>query len=237
MAETPGPGAHQAGQGGVDHSLQAAAARAAADPSDKVALAELFNALYEPVVRFMQARVYEPATAEDLAQEVFVKVVQRISGYTGGGIHAWVFTIARNVTSDHFRRLRNRGYEQPTGEMWQLDMPSDDMGPEEVAQWADLRSAINRKLNKLPEAQQEVLRLRLIAGLSTTETAEVMGKPVGTIRVLQCRALAKLRRLMPDGGSTLATYLLTASDAEQDEALTNVAQVRVREKRHAGSRR
>ncbi|MEU9925048.1 sigma-70 family RNA polymerase sigma factor [Streptomyces griseoluteus] len=236
MGETQDAGAHQVGQSAVDHPLQAAAGRAAADPSDKVALAELFNALYEPVTRFMQARVYEPATAEDLAQEVFVKVVQGISGYTGGGVHAWVFTIARNVTSDHFRRLRNRGYEQPTGEMWQLDTPSEEMGPEEIAQWADLRSAINRKLTKLPEAQQEVLRLRLIAGLSTTETAEVMAKPVGTIRVLQCRALAKLRRLMPDGGSTLATYLLTACDAEQAEALTYAAQVRVREKRHAETR-
>jgi RNA polymerase sigma-70 factor (ECF subfamily) len=237
MRETPAASSEQSSKGGADHPLEVAAAQAAADPGDKAALAELFNGLYEPVVRFMQARVYDPATAEDLAQEVFVKMVQGIRGYTGGGIYAWVWTIARSVASDHFRPLRNRGYEQPTGEMWQLDMPSADMGPEEIAQWADLRNAINRKLNKLPETQQEVLRLRLVAGLSTTETAEIMAKPVGTIRVLQCRALAKLRKLMPEGGSTLATYLLSASDAEQGEALTNAAPVRVREIGHAGSRR
>lgn len=237
MGETPGASSERSCKGGADHPLEVAAAAAAANPSDKTALAELFNGLYEPVVRFMQARVYDPATAEDLAQEVFVKLVQGIHGYTGGGIYAWVWAIARSVSSDHFRPLRNRGYEQPTGEMWQLDLPSSDMGPEELAQWTELRHAINRKLNKLPDAQQEVLRLRLVVGLSTTETAEVMSKSVGTIRVLQCRALAKLRKLMPEGGSTLATYLLSASDAQQNEALTNAAQVRVRERRHAQSRR
>jgi RNA polymerase sigma-70 factor (ECF subfamily) len=236
MGELAGAGPQQSEKGSIAHPLEAAAALAAADPSDKAALAELFNGLYEPVVRFMQARVYDPATAEDLAQEVFVKLVQSIHGYTGGGIYAWVWSIARSISSDHFRPLRNRGYEQPTGDIWQLDMPSTAMGPEEIAQWSELRYAINLKLNKLPEAQQEVLRLRLVAGLSTTETAEIMDKPVGTIRVLQCRALAKLRRLMPEGGSTLATYLLSAADEQQEEALTNTAQVRVRENRHAGSR-
>lgn len=235
MGDVAGGGVQEPHQG--PHPLEAAASRAAADPSDKAALAELFNALYEPVVRFMQARVYEPATAEDLAQEVFVKLVQKIGSYTGGGIYAWVWTIARNAISDHFRRLRNRGYEQPTDEIWQLDLPSSDLGPDELAQWSELRQAINQRLNKLPEAQREVLRLRLVAGLSTSETAEVMAKPVGTIRVLQCRALAKLRKLMPNGDSTLATYLLSSSDGQEEEALTNAAQVRLRENRHAGSRR
>ncbi|MEU5181179.1 sigma-70 family RNA polymerase sigma factor [Streptomyces longwoodensis] len=235
MGETPSADAHQAGKGGAGHSLEDAASEAAADPSNKAALAVLFNALYEPVVRFMQTRVYEPATAEDLAQEVFVKVVQSISGYTGGGICAWVFTIARNAANDHYRRLRNRGYEQPTGEMWQLDMPSADMGPEERAQWRELGQALHRKLGQLPETQQEVLRLRLVAGLSSAETAEILSKPVGTIRVLQCRALAKLRKLMPDGDSALAMHLLSASDP-QDEALANVPHVRVRERSHAARR-
>jgi RNA polymerase sigma-70 factor (ECF subfamily) len=219
--------------------MEEAAARAAADPGDKAALAELFNGLYEPVVRFMQARVYDPGLAEDLTQDVFVKMVQSIRGYTGGGIYAWVWSIARSVSSDHFRPMRNRGYEQPTGEIWQLDMPSADMGPEELAEWADLRAAINKKLNKLPEDQQEVLRLRLISGLSTAQVAEVMAKPTGTIRVLQCRALAKLRKLMPEGDSSKASFLLSATDdTEREEALMNAAPVvRVREKRHAESRR
>ncbi len=221
------------------HPLEAAATKAAANPSDKEALAEIFSAMYEPVVRFMQARTKDPATAEDLAQEVFVRVVQRIRGYTGGSIYGWVWAIARNVHHDHFRPMRNRGYEQPTGEFWHLDAPSAEMGPEEIAQWNELRRAINAKLAKLPAQQYDVLRLRITYGHSTTETAEIMGKAVGTIRVLQSRALAKLRKLMPEGDSTLATYLLSASasDAQREGDLMDAAAqpVKLRERDDVGS--
>lgn len=226
------------GDGEFGHPLEAAAVRASADPTDKAALAELFVGLYEPVVRFMQARINDPVTAEDLAQEVFVKVVQRIDGYTGGGVFAWVWAIARNVYNDHFRPMKNRGYEQPTatGDFWHLDSPSAEMGPEETAQWNELRSAIRGKLAKLPPQQHEVLHLRITSGFSTSETAEIMGKPVGTIRVLQCRALAKLRKLMPDCDSNLATYLLSASDPQREEDVMNAAPVKpMRETQNARS--
>jgi RNA polymerase sigma-70 factor (ECF subfamily) len=238
MSDARSASSRQPESGAAAHPLEEAAAQAAANPSDKAALAELFNALYEPVVRYMQARVYDPCLAEDLAQDVFVKLVQGIGRYTGGGIYGWVWAIARSTAADHFRPMRNRGYETPTGEIWQLDAPSADMGPEELAEWADLRVAINRKLSKLPDDQQEVLRLRLIAGLSTAEVAEVMAKPAGTIRVLQCRALAKLRKLMPEGNSSMASLLLSATDPQQEQALMNAAPVvvTVREIRHAESR-
>ncbi|WP_167455551.1 RNA polymerase sigma factor [Streptomyces tirandamycinicus] len=231
MPKTPS-GETTSGQGEFAHPLEAAAAMAAEDPTNKAALAELFNGMYEPVVRFMHARIQDPVTAEDLAQEVFVKIVQNIGGYTGGGVFAWVWRIARNVYNDYFRPMKNRGIEQPTGDFWHLDAPSAEMGPEETAEWSDLRLAIRGKLDKLPEAQHMVLALRITCGYSTAETAEIMGKPVGTIRVLQCRALAKLRGLMPECDSNLATYLLSASNTEQDE---DAAPVKLREKNDVGS--
>ncbi|MER5482618.1 sigma-70 family RNA polymerase sigma factor [Streptomyces sp. NPDC002812] len=236
MPETPGADGTKPYAMELEQPLEAAAASAAADPSNKAALAELFAEMYEPVVRFMQARVNDPMTAEDLAQEVFVRVVQRIRSYTGGGIWAWVWAIARNVHNDHFRPMRNRGFEQPTPDFWHLDAPSSEMGPEETAQWNDLRRAILPKLHRLTSQQREVLHLRLTCGRTTAETAGIMGKPVGTIRVLQCRALAKLRKLMPEGDSTLATYLLSASDEQREEDRTNMAPpVQLREKNDAGS--
>ncbi|MGC4951011.1 RNA polymerase sigma factor [Streptomyces sp. DT224] len=218
---------------GSESGLEAAASRAAGDPSDKAALAELFDALWEPMVRFMQARIQDPATAEDLAQEVFLKVVQNIHNYTGGGIYAWIWTIARNVFSDHFRPMRNRGFEQPTADFWHLDAPSTDMGPEETAEWKELRQAMKGKLDKLPEAQHMVLALRITCGYSAAQTAEILGKPVGTIRVLQYRALAKLRGLMPNRDSNLAMYLLSASDPERQGE--QAAPVKLREKHDVGS--
>ncbi|MER6232555.1 RNA polymerase sigma factor [[Kitasatospora] papulosa] len=233
MPRTPSTRGTTSCTGEPGNPLEAAASRAADNPSDKAALAELFNDMYEPVVRFMQARTQDPATAEDLAQEVFVKVVQNIHTYTGGGIYAWIWSIARNVYTDHFRPMRNRGFEQPTGDFWHLDAPSTEMGPEEAAEWKDLRAAIKGKLDKLPESQHMVLALRITCGYSTAQTAEILGKPVGTIRVLQYRALAKLRSLMPNRDSNLAMYLLSASATErQDEHATPV---RLREKNDVGS--
>ncbi|MFJ5142946.1 RNA polymerase sigma factor [Streptomyces sp. NPDC088707] len=231
---TPSASANTSCSGEFGHPLEAAAALAAEDPSNKAALAELFDAMYEPVVRFMHGRIQDPVTAEDLAQEVFVKIVQNIHTYTGGGIWAWVWTIARNVYVDYFRPMKNRGFEQPTGDFWHLDAPSTEMGPEEIAEWNDLRTAIKDKLNKLPEAQHMVLALRITCGYTTAETAQIMGKAVGTIRVLQCRALAKLRRLMPDRDSNLAMYLLSASDLERKVG-ERATPVRLREKNDVGS--
>ncbi|KIF00905.1 hypothetical protein PL81_38430 [Streptomyces sp. RSD-27] len=235
MPQVPSTSETTSCNGELGHPLEAAAALAAQDPTNKAALAELFEGMYEPVVRFMQARIQDPATAEDLAQEVFVKVVQKIDGYTGGGIFAWIWTIARNVYNDYFRPMRNRGFEQPTGDFWHLEGPSAEMGPAEIAEWNELSRAIKGKLDKLPHDQHMVLALRITAGYSTSETAEIMGKPVGTIRVLQCRALAKLRKLMPESDSNLATFLLSASDAQRQEDLMSAAPVMLRERHDAGS--
>jgi RNA polymerase sigma-70 factor (ECF subfamily) len=233
MPRTPSASETTSCDGEPGNPLEAAASRAAADPGDKAALSELFTDMYEPIVRYMQGRIQDPVTAEDLAQEVFVKVVQNIHTYAGSGIRGWIWAIARNVYTDHFRPMRNRGFERPTGDFWHLDAPSAEMGPEEAAEWAELREAIRGKLDKLSDAQHMVLALRIACGFTTAQTAEILGKPVGTIRVLQFRALAKLRGLMPDRDSSLATYLLSpAASGEQDARATPV---RLREKNDVGS--
>ncbi|MER7759496.1 sigma-70 family RNA polymerase sigma factor [Streptomyces sp. NPDC097619] len=234
MRQTPSESEHPPPAGEFE-PLEAAALRAAEDPTNKDALAYLFSALYEPVVRYMRGRVQDPATAEDLAQEVFVKVVQKIHLYDGGGINAWIWTVARNVYNDHFRPKRNRGFEQPTSDFWYLDAPSAEMGPAEVAEWNELRQAIQGKMGELPPQQNRVLALRITAGFSPTETAEIMGKSVGTIRVLHCRALAKLRKLMPESDSNLAAYLRPTSDAQRREGVMADEPVRLRERDDAGS--
>ncbi|MFD0352983.1 RNA polymerase sigma factor [Streptomyces sp. NPDC127110] len=235
MPQTPSASDSPSCDGQTGHPLEVAASLAAQDPANKAALAELFAAMYEPVVRFMEGRVQDPATAEDLAQEVFVKIVQKIDSYTGGGIFAWIWAIARNVYFDYCRPMRNRGFEQLTADFSHLDEPSTAIGPIEAAEWREVRRAIKGKLVKLPPSQQQVLELRFVAEYSAAETAEIMGKPAGTIRVLQCRALAKLRKLMPESDSNMATYLLSASDAQRQEGVMAAAPVMPRERHDAES--
>ncbi|TDC08361.1 sigma-70 family RNA polymerase sigma factor [Streptomyces sp. 8K308] len=199
-----------AGSNQPQSELERAAVAAAENPSDRESLRIIFESLYEPVLRFMRARSDDWSIAEDLAQEVFVRVVGKIESYSGGSIHAWIFAIARNVYSDHYRPRRNRGFEQLSSDFTQFELPSDDIGPEEIIQWSELGEALRVKLASLPCEQQRVIELRVIAGLTASEVGQILGKPSGTVRVLQYRALAKLRKLMPSPDSRIASHMLQA---------------------------
>ncbi|MFE1270608.1 RNA polymerase sigma factor [Streptomyces sp. NPDC058758] len=228
MRETPSPSSTQSHSCDPGLDLNAVAMAAAQDVEDRDGLATLFQHMYEPVVRYLETKVKDPATAEDLAQDTFARVVERIDTYTGAGVWSWVFRIADNACTDHYRPMRNRGYEQPA-ETWRFDQPSHDLGPAETVEWSELGRALNQKINRLRPDYREVLRLRLMVGLTPTQTAEVMARKVGTIRVLHYRALKALRKELP-ASATAALYLLSASpDAGEDDVM-HASHMELREK-------
>ncbi|MFJ8301337.1 RNA polymerase sigma factor [Streptomyces sp. NPDC094447] len=228
MRQEPSPSSTQAHSCDPGLDLNAVALSAAQDAEDSDSLATLFQHMYDPVVRYLETKVKDPATAEDLAQDTFARVVERIETYTGGGIWAWVFRIADNACTDHFRPMRNRGYETPA-ETWRFDQPSHDLGPAETAEWNELGRALNQRINRLRPDYREVLRLRLMVGLSPTQTAEVMGRKVGTIRVLQFRALKALRKDLPDS-TTAALYVLSASPDTGEDDVMHASHMELRER-------
>lgn len=160
----------------------------------------LFGFLY----RFTQAR----EEAEDLLQEVFLRVVRTLPDYTHEGrFEGWLFRIAANLARDRIRRVRRR----PTiVSMSSGDDESND--PEHGPDWdhADEREsspeqpAIHREevdrmhtaLAQLPDAEREVIMLRHYSVLSFAEIAELMGTPLGTALARAHRGLAKLRKIM-----------------------------------------
>jgi RNA polymerase sigma-70 factor (ECF subfamily) len=148
-----------------------------AQGGDTVAFGEIFDHYQEPVYRYIASRVYRPSDAEDLTQLVFVPF---------GG---WLFRLARNSVID-FVRTRHEHAE--------LDIISgragDEVGPEEVAQLREDLEAVSGALALLTDEQREAVALRFFAGLSAREAAEAMGKQEGTVRGLQFRAIAALRR-------------------------------------------
>ena len=76
------------------------------------------------------------------------------------------------------------------------DAPSTDRGPEQYVVAHSTAVIIDELLSTLPETQQEIIRLRVVVGLSAEETAEALGMTAGAVRVSQHRALAKLRDLL-----------------------------------------
>jgi len=158
---------------------------------DSWAYGRLFDHFYEPIYRYIASRVQRPSDAEDLTQLVFVKALEALPRYEARGIPfgGWLFRLARNAVID-FVRTRHEHAELDTV----VERAGGDAGPDQVALTREDIDAVAVALATLTEEQREAIALRFFAGLSAREAAEAMGKQEGTIRGLQFRAIAALRR-------------------------------------------
>lgn len=106
---------------------------------------------------------------------------------------AFVYGICAHKVADA-HRAGARSKSLPVAQV--PDAPSADRGPEQAVVADSVTHLMNGLLGNLPDAQQEILRLRIGVGLSADETAEALGMTAGAVRVAQHRALAKLRLLL-----------------------------------------
>ncbi len=166
----------------------------AARAGDEAALAELYNLYFPRVYRYILARTGNPYDAEDLAEEVFLRMLDAIGRFEWreAPFSAWVFRIAHNAVISQRRRDGARGRSTSLSEA----LPVGSMGPEEMVENRLALNDIMRAAQGLPEAQRQVISLRFAAGLSVAETARAMGKGEGNVKVIQHKAIAKLREML-----------------------------------------
>jgi RNA polymerase sigma-70 factor (ECF subfamily) len=153
------------------------------------------------VVRYCRARLgrvdRSSVSADDVAQEVCLAVLTALPGYRvqGRPFLAFVYGIASHKVIDaHRAATRNRS--EPVADIPDAIESAD--GPEQRALRIELSSEMGKLLDTLPEKQREILVLRVVVGLSAEETAEAVGSTPGAVRVAQHRALARLRKSMPE---------------------------------------
>jgi RNA polymerase sigma-70 factor (ECF subfamily) len=158
---------------------------------DPGAFGRLFDEYHEPVYRFIANRVNRPSDAEDLTQLVFVKALEALPRYEVRGVPfgGWLFRLARNTIIDHARTRHDHAELDAAA-----NRATDEAGPDEVTLLRQDLDAVARALADLTDEQREAIELRFFAGLSAREAAEAMGKQEGTVRGLQFRAIASLRR-------------------------------------------
>jgi RNA polymerase sigma-70 factor (ECF subfamily) len=194
----------------ADSDLATSSAVDEAEASRLIALVELarngdaeaFGLLYDhyqsSVYRFLYYRVGSVALAEDLTSETFFRALRSMSSFRwqGKDFGAWLMTIARNLTTDHYKSSRTR-LESTTEDMSPHDAATE--GPEAAVLASLTNEALLTALKKLPSEQQECLIMRFLQGLSIAETAQVLGRSDGAIKQLQLRGVRNLAKLMPEG--------------------------------------
>jgi RNA polymerase sigma-70 factor (ECF subfamily) len=163
--------------------------------------AEAFGELYErhvnAVYRFLYARLDNSMDAEDFSEEVFLRAWNSVPNYRERGVPflAFLLIIARNVLIDHYRK-NGRSPQQITIEDIQLRDTNPE--PSEVSTMNLKNQEIRQALGRLRDDYQEVLVLRFLNDMSPNETAQVMKRSTGAVRVLQHRAIVALRKTMEE---------------------------------------
>jgi len=164
--------------------------------------AEAFGLLYDhyhtSVYRFLYYRLGSVALAEDLTSETFFRALRSMGSFRwqGKDFGAWLMTIARNLTTDHFKAGRTR-LEYATEDMGAHDCATE--GPESSVLSSLTNEALLGALKQLPPEQQECLIMRFLQGLSIAETAKVLGRTDGAVKQLQLRGVRNLAKLLPEG--------------------------------------
>lgn len=184
------------------------------------AIGDLYDAYVEPLYRFCLSRVANETDAEDLTEEIFLKVMRGIGsfewrplgpaqtstrgetdGLSSGNqtdviperspFRAWLFRIARNHLVSHYRRESLRTSAGEVPE-WITD---NRRGPQELAEMRLTIDEVFAAVEQLPPAQREVIRLRFGAGLSVQETADALDKQPTNVKVLQHKAVKRLKEI------------------------------------------
>ena len=159
--------------------------------SDPAAFGELYDRYRQRIYRFVSSRVDGPAMAEDLTEEVFFKALNHMRSYhdIGASFSPWLFRIASNAITDHYRRSRRRQAA--------LDVvPDEDQAADVVLDLVIKREQRRRAweaIDRLPRQQRAAMILKYSADLSPDEVGRHLRKTPTAAKLLVHRAVRRLR--------------------------------------------
>lgn len=171
---------------------------------DEAAFATLVARHMRSVFNLALRLVADPAKAEDVAQETFVKAWKHLDRFdTTRAFRPWVLAITHTTAIDHLRKKRafpfsllaykdTDGVETPFAE----SLPTEDPSPEDLAIINEASSRLQGALTQLPAKAQEVLFLHYNEGLTFDEIGIVLGEPLHTVKSRHRRALIALRAIL-----------------------------------------
>ncbi len=159
--------------------------------------AEVYDAHIQKIYAFVYYRVQHREIAEDLTSTTFLKALDKYATFHGGNVRAWLYRIARNTVTDHYRTHRPPADLETAQEVQSTSNPAHD---------AETRMQLERvraELEKLPEDQRDIVLMRVWDGLTHAEIADVLGKSEASVKMQFSRSLRQLQSALP-----LAAFLL-----------------------------
>ena len=151
--------------------------------------AQQYSAYLPRVLNYVRLRVDNEDLAQDLTARTFERALARLHTLRDvGAFGGWLFRIARNVVAGHYRRQKR---QVPLD--WAEELPAPDDPAESALVHAEEVQALRRELTTLKEREQEIIRLRFVAGLTNRAIGKAMGLREGNVAVILYRALRKLR--------------------------------------------
>lgn len=166
-----------------------------AQKGDLDVIASLYEGYHLSIFRYLYYRVGDVQTAEDLTSEVFERMMRFIAGFKppSATFQAWLFQIARNLATDHFRKSDVRDHL-----VLEETMTADNIDLDRTVDRRLTSETLKQALHRLTDEQRDVILMRFIAGMPISETAQALDKSEDAVKGLQRRALMSLRKILSD---------------------------------------
>ena len=146
----------------------------------------------EAVLSFLRRYVGNPAVAEDLLQETWLRMTRGLDGFAGNSsIKTWLFAIASRVAADYLRSPANRAQVVDIQDAWEIEDPQLEIGEKIMAE--DMSACVRQVIDSLPDAYRTTLLLHDLQDFSLEQTAEVTGSTPGATKIRLHRARQRLR--------------------------------------------
>jgi len=163
-----------------------------AKKGEEAALGEIYNLYFKKIYRFIFFRVGHKEIAEDLAEEVFLKAFTKIASITNeNSFEGWLYQVARNLVIDYYRQKK---------QVIALDEVENTLEYEtnviDIVNLEGQQKILLKLIRELAPEQQMVIRLKFFEDLENGEIAQLMDKNEGAIRVIQHRAINKIKELI-----------------------------------------
>ena len=152
---------------------------------------EIYRQHYLDVYRFLICFTGNQNDAEDLTQEVFIRVLNNLSNFTTGSLKTWIFSIAKHAAIDHYRKKK---FYSIFKEGFFKQMASTEKEPNELIEQNEIKRLVHTAISKLKPNYRAVVILRGINEFSIKETAEILQCSESKVKVDYHRALKELKK-------------------------------------------